>query len=72
MITLIANDNWLEYTIRYVTDFRRRRATKDRLFREIMNAVDASKGRVAMASTTIQIVETPPLQVRVDRADQRT
>ena len=71
MVTLVANDNWLEYTLRYVTDFRRRRVTKDKLFREIMDAVDASKGRVAMASTTIQIVETPPLQVRIDRADLR-
>jgi small-conductance mechanosensitive channel len=62
-VTLVANDNWMEFTVRYIVEYKRRRATKDELFTRILNAIDETDGRVAMASTTIQIVETPVLQV---------
>jgi small-conductance mechanosensitive channel len=65
MVTLIATDNWLEFTLRYVVDYRRRRATKDELFLKILDAVERSGGRVALASTTVQLVEAPPLSVRL-------
>lgn len=65
MVTLVANDNWIEFTIRYVVDYKSRRGTKDRLFTEILQAVDASGGRVAMASATFHLVETPVLQVQL-------
>jgi hypothetical protein len=63
MVTLVANDNWMEFTVRYIVDYKRRRTTKDELFTRILNAIDETHGRVAIASTTIQIVETPVLQV---------
>jgi small-conductance mechanosensitive channel len=63
MVTLVANDNWMEFTVRYIVDYKRRRTTKDELFTRILNAIDETHGRVAIASTTIQIVETPGLQV---------
>jgi len=62
-VTLVANDNWMEFTVRYVVDYKRRRATKDELFTRILNAIDETHGRVAIASTTIHIVETPIFQV---------
>jgi small-conductance mechanosensitive channel len=64
-VTVIANDNWLEFTVRYVVDYKRRRATKDQLFTRILEELDKTGGRVAIASTTIQIVETPALDVRL-------
>jgi small-conductance mechanosensitive channel len=63
VVTLVANDNWMEFTVRYIVDYKRRRATKDDLFTRILSAIDETDGRVAIASTTIQIVETPVLQV---------
>jgi small-conductance mechanosensitive channel len=60
-VTLIANDNWLEYTLRYVVDFRLRRSTKDALFRRIMDLVDASGGRVILASATLELVAAAPV-----------
>ncbi len=66
MVQLIANDNWIEYTVRYVVDFRRRRATKDLLFERILDEVDASGGRVALASATFHLVEAPPITVTLD------
>ena len=63
MVTLVANDNWMEFTVRYIVDYKRRRTTKDELFTRILNAIDETHGRVAIASTTIHIVETPVLKV---------
>lgn len=64
MVTMVATDNWLEYTLRYVVDYRRRRATKDALFAAVLDRVDASGGRVQLASATVELAAVPPLEVR--------
>jgi small-conductance mechanosensitive channel len=64
-VTLIANDNWLEFTIRYVTDYKKRRFTKDALFTRIMEEFDATDGKVSLASATFHLVEAPVLNVRM-------
>jgi len=64
-VTLIANDNWLEFTIRYVTDYKRRRSTKDILFTRIMEEFDATGGRVSLASATFHLVDAPVFNVRM-------
>ena len=68
MVTLIATDNWLEFTVRYVVDYRRRRITKDALFRRILGAIDATNGRVAVASGTYDLVGVPTLHVEMNPA----
>ena len=65
MVTLIANDNWLEYTVRYIVDYRRRRSTKDRLFTRILEEFDKTDGKVTMSSTTVQVVGLPPINIRM-------
>jgi small-conductance mechanosensitive channel len=62
-VTLIATDNWLEYTLRYVVDYRRRRMTKDALFNRILELIDDTQGRVRFASTTMEVVGVPPVCV---------
>ncbi len=64
-VLLIANDNWLEFTIRYVTEYKKRRSTKDILFTRIMEEFDATGGKVSMASTTFHLVEAPTFNVRL-------
>jgi small-conductance mechanosensitive channel len=65
MVLIAANDNWIEFTVRYVVDFKRRRTTKTDLFERILDGFAATKGRVAIASTTLQLVDIPPLDVNV-------
>ncbi len=71
MVTLVANDNWMEFTIRYVVDYKRRRTVKDKLFSRILNEVNASSGRIALASATFHLVETPVFDVRVVNNDPK-
>jgi len=61
MVTLVANDNWLEFTTRYIVDYRKRRFVKDRLFTRILEEVDKSDNRIRLASATFEIVGVPPL-----------
>jgi len=65
-VSLIANDNWVEFTLRYVVDYKLRRSTKTALFLDILRAVDASRGAVKFASATFQLVESPDFGVKLD------
>ncbi len=67
MITLIANDNWIEFTARYVVEYKSRRITKDKLFTRILDEIDKTDGRVAVASATFQLVGAPVIDVRTNR-----
>ncbi|MGD9587688.1 MAG: mechanosensitive ion channel family protein [Pyrinomonadaceae bacterium] len=67
MVTLVATDNWMEFTVRYVTDYKSRRGTKDQLFTRIIEEFEGSEGKAAFASATFHIVETPRLEVRVEK-----
>ena len=64
-VYLVANDNWMEFSVRYVVDYKKRRSTKDRLFTRILEEIDRTGGRVALASATFHLVETPELKVRL-------
>lgn len=68
LITLVANDNWVEFTVRYVVPYTERRVTQDRLFSAILDAVAASDGQVGLASETFELVGAPPLDVRVSES----
>lgn len=64
MVTLVANDNWIDFTIRYVVDYKRRRVIKDRLFTLILDAFAQTEGKVRFSSTTLQVVGMPELTIR--------
>ena len=65
MVTLVANDNWIEFTLRYVVDYRFRRSTKDRLFTRILDAIDATNGAVSISSSTYQLVDGGPISIKL-------
>jgi small-conductance mechanosensitive channel len=64
VVTLVCTDNWIEFTMRYITDFKLRRATKNRLFSLILDEFEKTGGRVKIASTTLQLVDPQPLTVK--------
>jgi small-conductance mechanosensitive channel len=65
VVTMIANDNWIEYTVRYVVDYRKRRRTKDQIYERLLDEFDRSEGRVSIASTTVQLVDLPLFDIRL-------
>ncbi len=63
LITARATDNWVEITLRYVVDVKARRSTADRLFADILEAVDGSDGQIRLASATFELVGAPELRL---------
>ncbi len=67
MVSLTANDNWVEYTLRYVVSYKRRRLTKTELFTKILTDIEATNGEIKFASATFQLVEGSEIKVSVNR-----
>ena len=65
MVSLIANDNWVEFTFRYVGNYKMRRATKTELFTKILKTVEATNGDMKFASATFQLVEGPDIKIKM-------
>ena len=51
--------------VRYVVDYKKRRAIKDRLFTRILEEFDKTSGRVEIASMTVHLVQAPVFDVRI-------
>ena len=65
MVTLVATDNWMEFTLRYVVNFKERRRVKDLLFARILEEFAKSGDSVEFASTTFELTMTPDFNVRL-------
>jgi small-conductance mechanosensitive channel len=64
-VSLVANDNWMEFNVRYVVDYKSRRSVRDRIFTAILDEIGKTDGRVSIASATFQLVEAPIFDVRL-------
>jgi len=67
MVSLIANDNWVEFTLRYVVSYKKRRVTKTLLFTKILQHVEATDSEIKFASATFHLVEAPELKVSMTK-----
>ncbi len=66
-VTMAFNDNWVEFTLRYVVDYKQRRGTKDALFTRLLREIEATDGAIKLASATFQVVGVPPIKVKVQK-----
>lgn len=62
-VSLQLTDNWIEYNLRFVVDYKKRRLTKDRLYKDISSAIQQTDGQVTLASATFELVGVPELTV---------
>ena len=69
MVTMSFDSNFIEFTLRYVVDYRVRRSTKDRLFANILAGFEGTEGRVQIGSTTLQLSQGPSLTTRQNEKD---
>lgn len=65
MVSLIANDNWVEFTLRFVVSYKKRRATKTELFTKILQEIEATNGEIKFASATFQLVDGADFNVNL-------
>jgi len=64
MVNIIANDNWVEFSLRYVVNYKMRVGVKDQLFTKILERVESSSGQVKFASATFALTKMPPIEVK--------
>ncbi len=67
MVTLVANNNWVEFTIRYTVDYKKRRITKDMLFSKILDEIGRTDGEIKFASSTVQLITSTDLNLDVNQ-----
>ncbi len=60
-VTMSADENWVTFTLRYVTDFKSRRSTKDKLFTRIIGEIE-SHDSVQIAGATIEVTNLKDLK----------
>lgn len=55
LITMAADENWMNFTLRYVVEFKKRRITKDILFSRILEDILNTSNKVMIASSSMEV-----------------
>lgn len=64
MVTLSANNDGLQFTLRYTVDFKQRRGTKDKLYTKIISDITAIGDEIKLPQATLELVRMPEVQVK--------
>ena len=62
-LAITMTDNWVQFNLRYIVDYKKRRITKHILNEEIGKRIQETNGKVQLASATYEIVSIPTVQV---------
>jgi small-conductance mechanosensitive channel len=62
-LAISMTDNWMQFNLRYIVDYRKRRSTKHLLNEKIGKAIQETKGKVILASVTLEIVKIPTIKI---------
>jgi small-conductance mechanosensitive channel len=65
-LAITLTDNWIQFNLRYIVDYRKRRFTKHLLNDEIHKEIKKTDGRVILASTTLELVKIPEIQIKTN------
>ncbi|WP_372935784.1 mechanosensitive ion channel family protein [Seonamhaeicola sp.] len=64
-LAITLTDNWIQFNLRYIVDYKKRRFTKHMLNDEIHNEIKKTKGRVTLASTTLELIKIPEVKINL-------
>ncbi len=70
-LAIALTDNWVSFNLRYIVDYRKRRATKHRLNEKIGRAFRETGGKVELASATLELIRVPVLSVETPGEPER-
>lgn len=62
-LAISMTDNWMQFNVRYIVDYRKRRSTRNLLNERIGKAIMATDNRVVLASATIEIIKIPDISI---------
>jgi small-conductance mechanosensitive channel len=58
-VSMVFDENWITFTLRYVVDYKSRRGTKDKISQEVLKVIKESKGKISIASSSFEITAFP-------------
>jgi len=62
-LAITMTDNWVQFNLRYIVDYKKRRLTKHILNEKIGRAIQDTKGKVVLASVTLEIIKIPNISI---------
>ena len=65
-LAITITDNWIQFNLRYIVDYKKRRYTKNILNELIGKEIQKTEGKVQLASTTFEIVRVPNINLKKD------
>ncbi len=68
MVMLTMKENWAEFGLRYVVDYKQRRVTKDAICVQLLKFIEGSNGQIILGSTSFEVTALPPVQVTLKGA----
>lgn len=69
-VTLCMQENWVEYSLRYVVDYKKRRSTKDKICMQILKAIEQCDSDIRLGASPFSVAEIPPLDIHVKNIDE--
>lgn len=70
-LAITMTDNWMEFNIRYIVDYKKRRSTKHLLNERIGKNIEATNGKVVLASSTVEIVRIPNVHINNNNTNEQ-
>ncbi|MDH3323398.1 MAG: mechanosensitive ion channel family protein [Flavobacteriaceae bacterium] len=62
-LAITMTDNWIEFNLRYIVDYKKRRSTKHILNELILKKIKETNGKISLASATFEIVKIPTIDL---------
>ena len=62
-LAITLTDNWIQFNLRYIVDFKKRRLTKHVLHDKIRKEIEKTKDAVILASTTLEVIKIPDIKI---------
>ena len=63
ILAITITDNWIQFNLRYIVDYKKRRCTKNLLNERIGKEIQKTNGKVQLASATFEIIHVPNINV---------
>jgi small-conductance mechanosensitive channel len=65
-LAISLTDNWVQFNLRYIVDFKKRRSVKHLLNDKIRVEIEKTDGKIVLASTTIELIKIPDINVSLN------
>jgi len=65
MVTLNMQENWVEFSLRYVVDYKQRRSTKDKICVSILRVIEQHEDEIKLCATSFEIASIPPSDINL-------